>query len=90
MREARRDELDDVVAFSTKAIVNFRALLFVPRLVLTSGSLFMRCFDAKGVLARTIRIDGGGGRSHMVISRDELPKAWLDPRGRGAVGLKRY
>lgn len=78
---ARDDDLDDVVAFSTRKIVQFRALLFLPRLVVTSGSLFMRCYDAKGTLLETLRIDGSGGRSHMVTTRSDLPKRWLDSQG---------
>lgn len=78
---ARRDDLDDVVAFSTKEIVQFRALMFVPRLVLAAGALFMRCYDTKGALLETLPIDGGGGPSRIVTTRIELPKSWLDPQG---------
>jgi hypothetical protein len=73
--------LDDALAFSAGETRHLRLLLWVPRVLLGSGRLVVRCFDAKGALLADVAITGTGGASRVVNTLADLPGPWRDPNG---------
>lgn len=78
---ANPESFDDVVAFSAGELASVRFLLYVPKLLLESGALQMRCFATDGTLLVRLDIDGVAPRSRAIATRADVPKRWLDPSG---------